>query len=369
LIELRAGWIVLQTEEDERASLTATSGLPEEIVRAHVQCIWTQCICSEILDLKKPRVFQELPEHWCPTADFFAKEGWVFRACIPLTAKDRVLGVMTLVGDEQSGVQRLSSDLLEMLTAIGRQIGMAVENASLYAELREQEMVRRLLLERVIGVQEEERKRIALELHDQTGQPLTSLIMRLGFLAEATSLSQVHDLAQDLRDTAADVLRQVHDLALELRPSVLDDLGLLAALRYHHKEFESRFHLPVDFQVVGLEDRRLPSDIEIALYRIVQEALTNVARHAEATNVSVLLEHRGAGVKLIVEDDGKGFDVSQGAGLHQERLGLYSMRERAALLGGTVTIESSPGTGTALFVELPLDGGDKCDEQDAFARC
>jgi signal transduction histidine kinase len=242
-----------------------------------------------------------------------------------------------------------------MLLAIGHQIGIAIENTRLYEELRQEEMLRRHLLERVMAVQEEERKRIALELHDQTGQPLTSLIITLGVLAEVTSMREVKAHVQDLRSLASRILQDVHDLALELRPSVLDDLGLLAALRHLHKEYQDRFRLPVDFQVLGLDGERLPSEVEIALYRIVQEALTNIARHAEAQSISVLLERRGALLKLIVEDDGHGFDVTSTMSAHsRKRLGLYGMRERASLLGGTLTIESSSESGTAVFVEIPL---------------
>jgi signal transduction histidine kinase len=376
LIKLKAGWIVLQGEQDAPAALAASSGLPEEVARAHTQCAWTQCICSQVLELGQPRIFDsaEGPHSGprgssCPTAQYFAREGLVFRACIPLTSKDRVLGVMSLVGDGSGEASALAPDTLETLTALGHQIGMAVENASLYEELRQQEVLRRMLLERIISVQEQERKRIALELHDQTGQPLTSLIMTLGLLGEAQSLAEARALGQQLRDTAAEVLRQVHDLALELRPSVLDDLGLLAALRYLRTEFEDRFHIPVDLQVVGMDGQRLKPEVETTLYRIVQEALTNVAKHSQAHNVSVLLEYRGSAAVLIVEDDGQGFDVSQvtDLGTRQERIGLYSMQERASLLGGTFTIESTPGMGTTIFVEIRLDRDQENDGQDPAA--
>ena len=219
-------------------------------------------------------------------------------------------------------------------------MGIAVEKVSLYEKVRREETLRRHLLERVMTVQEEERKRIALELHDQIGQPLTSLIMTLGMLSEANSLQEAKSRVHELRDVVSQILQEVHDLALELRPSMLDDLGLLAALRHLHKEFQDRFRLPVDLQVLSLDGRRLPSDVETALYRIVQEALTNVARHAHASGVGVLLEKRGGAVKFIVEDDGDGFDVpslTPSGQLGERRLGLYGMQERAALLGGTFT--------------------------------
>jgi len=196
---------------------------------------------------------------------------------------------------------------------------------------------------------------------------LASLIITLGVLAEATSLAEVKTHVPELRAMASQILQDVHDLALELRPSVLDDLGLLPALRHLHKEYQDRFRLPVDLQVLGLDGGRLPSEMETALYRIVQEALTNVARHADAHSVSVLLEKRNASVKLIVEDDGHGFDVVDVMSTHsRDRLGLYGMRERASLLGGTLTIESS-GKGTAIFVEIPLNVKRNGNGQDPSA--
>jgi signal transduction histidine kinase len=184
--------------------------------------------------------------------------------------------------------------------------------------------------------------------------------MSLGLLGESSSLSEVRAQAHVLRETAAQLMKRVHDLALELRPSVLDDLGLEPALRHLHKGYQDRFHILVDLQVLGLDGERLPPEVETTLYRIVQEALTNVARHAEAENVSVVLERRQSAVKLIIEDDGRGFDAGSALGSRRGseptggKLGLYGMRERAVLLGGTFTIESTVGVGTTIFVNVPL---------------
>jgi signal transduction histidine kinase len=256
-----------------------------------------------------------------------------------------------------------------MLSAVGRQVGVAVENASLYEEQRRSEMLRRQLMERGIDLQEEERKRIARELHDQTSQRLTSVLMTLGVLGEAQSLEETQTHVSELRAEVARTLEEVHDLALELRPRLLDDLGLEAALRHYLGEFRDRFRIPTDLQVVGLDGRRLPARVETALYRVAQQALVNVARHAHAESVGVLLEDRGSLVVLIVEDDGVGFDVQEVMGSHvlQTNLGLYGMRERASLLGGTLTIESSPGGGTSLFVEVPLDREEQSSGKDPAA--
>ncbi|MBC7238108.1 MAG: GAF domain-containing sensor histidine kinase, partial [Chloroflexi bacterium] len=358
LTKLRAGWIVLRDHRENNNPL-ASRGLPQEAALAHVECAWSRPVCSEVLALVESKVVPNTLEYPCPVSEFLRQEGLSFRVCVPLQSKERVLGVMTLFGDIPGGAQEFAEDALEMLTSIGRQIGVAIENARLYDELRQQEGLHRQLLDRLITVQEEERRRIARELHDQTGQSLTSLIMVLKLLEEADSSVPIRPYIEEARDMAVQILRGVRDLALQLRPSALDDLGLLAAFRHYFRRYETRFRLPVDFQVLGVSQERLPPDVETALYRIMQEALTNVARHAQATNVSVLLEMRKGRVKLIIEDDGQGFDVARvmGSRAHERNLGLYGMRERATLVGGMFTIESTPGVGTTVFVEIPLGEG------------
>ena len=218
-------------------------------------------------------------------------------------------------------------------------------------ERQERDKLRTRLLEQVITAQEEERKRIARELHDETGQSLTSLMVRMQTMNQKCPIPELKLQIEDARRLIAQTLDNVHALALELRPSVLDDLGLEAALRRYVQDSCRRYSLEIDLIAIGLEDR-LPSPVETTLYRIVQEGLTNVARHAQARTASVLLERRNGRIRLIIEDDGKGFDPLQAAS--GGRLGLYGMRERAELLNGTVTIESVPGQGTSLFVEVPV---------------
>jgi len=223
-------------------------------------------------------------------------------------------------------------------------------------ELGRKEQIRSQLLEKVITVQEEERKRIARELHDETSQALTSLMVGLKVLEEAPNLEVVRRGATDLRALAAKTLKEVHHLAVELRPSVLDDLGLVAAVQRQVLDFQEKTGLEVDLHVGGMEGRRLPLAVETALYRIIQEALTNVARHSRARNVSVVLERRDSTVVAIVEDDGQGFHVDRVFSTRGEErcLGLYGMHERASLVGGSLTVESSPGVGTTVFVQVPL---------------
>lgn len=226
-------------------------------------------------------------------------------------------------------------------------------------ELKHRDETRSRLLDQIITAQEEERRRIARELHDETGQSLTSLALGLAMIAESQDLGAVRERATELRSVAARTLEEVHHLARGLRPSVLDDLGLLPALERYLKEYEANRAVTLDFHARGFE-HRLPGPVEIAVYRIVQEALTNAAKHADASTVSVLLERRDGGVHLIVEDDGRGFDAREvlASGDVERRLGLHGMRERALLLGGSLTVESAPGRGTSVFADIPLGDGE-----------
>ncbi len=268
--------------------------------------------------------------------------------------------VVGKLGRFKGAIKSLSNGDLDHRVAIksNDEIGeLAATFNYMTEELHDKEVLRGRLLEKIITAQEDERKRISRELHDETGQALTSLMVGLKALEGATCLEEVRDMAGQLRTTAAQTLDSLHSLALELRPSVLDDLGLVAALKRYVKDYATGFGLDADFEVVGLEEKRLTPQVETTLYRIVQEALTNVVRHAEASQVSVLLEQRTGSVIAIVEDDGRGFDAESVLNLGQPaRLGLHGMQERVALAGGKLTLESSPGIGTTVFIEIPLDG-------------
>jgi signal transduction histidine kinase len=235
-------------------------------------------------------------------------------------------------------------DLAEAFNAMASGLAQAATDRA------EREQLRARYVSGVIAAQEDERKRIARELHDSTSQSLTSLMVGLRTLADGLPASPTRARADELRGVAAQTLEEVHALALQLRPSVLDDLGLAAALNRYVEDCRRRYGLTIDFAAQGL-DARLPHEMETALYRMVQEGLTNIARHAHATTASVIVERRNGAVRAIIEDDGRGFDPRAP---RPNRLGLYGLRERAELLGGTLTIESAAERGTSLFVEIPL---------------
>jgi signal transduction histidine kinase len=234
------------------------------------------------------------------------------------------------------------------------------EKAALYEELRHKEAARGELLKKVITAQEEERRRIARELHDETGQALTALAvgMDAAALEPDSDMTRVRERLAELRTVAQDALEDVHRLIYDLRPSVLDDLGLVAGLRWYAETRLQPSGIRARVMVTG-EEKRLPAEVETALFRIGQEAISNVAWHAQAANALVGLDFRNGTVALEVEDDGVGFDVASVSESADERRGwgILGMRERASLLGGTFQITSEPANGTRVKVTVPLQGG------------
>jgi signal transduction histidine kinase len=267
-------------------------------------------------------------------------------------------------GDFSHRVRRWANDEIGDLAEAFNQMSVELERTD---ELRgEREQLRKQLLESVIAAQEEERRRIARELHDGTSQNITSMIVGLRMLESAEDLEQVQKQSTQLRQAARQILDEVHNLAVHLRPPVLDDLGLNAALSRYVHEFRQLFHIAVDFQVIGFEHKRLPPAMETAIYRILQEAMANAGKYAQAEHISVLLEARDGLVSAIVEDDGQGFQADQmlRSGLQQGKLGLYGMQERAQQLGGSITIESEPMKGTTIYVRIPLRMADEPKNPD-----
>lgn len=209
------------------------------------------------------------------------------------------------------------------------------------------------LSQAAISAQEEERKRVARELHDETAQSLTSLLVRLRIAERASSVEEMRAAIAEVRELAGRTLDEVRNLAVELRPSALDDLGLVPALRWYTKQYAERHGIEVDFEARSLGER-LAGLVELVFYRVIQEALTNVAKHAGARHVSILLERSGDTVRATIRDDGQGFDVAATLRSRERGLGLFGMHERLTLVGGDLRIESETGRGTRVVAEVPL---------------
>ena len=271
----------------------------------------------------------------------------------PLGSK-RPVGAIALATREQG---RLGPDTLKLLQTMCEAVAIALENANAAQTVEEANRVREKLLQKLISAQEEERRRIARELHDEATQSLAALAISLDDLA-GTLPSREKDAKQRLsvlKDQAVATFSGIRDLALELRPSSLDDIGLSAATEWFAKGYLERRGIDVTVTTVG-RPRTLPSYTETMLFRIAQECLINIAHHAEARKVKVQFAYNPGSLSLRVEDDGKGFDVASalGAGTSQKNLGLHGMRERASLLGGDLTIDSAPNHGTTIIVQIPV---------------
>ena len=294
------------------------------------------------------------------------KFGFASLAIIPLRYRDRIIGAIHLA-DRRPGY--FPPAVVEFIESMSPLIGEAVHrfqteaelsgtNLALQAEIAQRERAEEAHLEvlwRLADAEETERGRISRELHDRLGQDLTGLKLGLQLVRKQGPLApQVQESVGKLEQLADGLMRDIHRLAWELHPAALDDLGLEAVLQHYTAEWSENNRVPVDFHSDGVETHRLPLQLEMTLYRITQEALTNVTRHANAKRVSVLLERRPDLVSLIVEDDGGGFDAGNQASAAQGKLGLLGMRERVTLAGGTLEIESTPGAGTTVFVRVPL---------------
>jgi PAS domain S-box-containing protein len=266
----------------------------------------------------------------------------------------------------QRGITGNARGDLRFRTSDGSPVPVAVSFAPLHAEgsaeviglvgvirditeRAQQEDVRNRLIEQVMSAQDDERRRIARELHDETGQSLTALLVGLRTIEGSQTAAQAVELARRLRETTAQTLIDVGRLWRGLHPGVLDDLGLGAAVVRHAEDFAGASGIAVRVQTEGLDADGLSPLLQATVYRVLQEALTNVARHAGARNVSVRLVRTTGAVELRVQDDGAGFAPGKSG-----RLGLRGMRERAALLGGSVEVASKSGAGTTIMARIPV---------------
>jgi two-component system sensor histidine kinase UhpB len=285
----------------------------------------------------------------------FVTLGWLVSVVLNFVVLQIAFRPLMDLGKVMSRIQKGERSLRAPLTGVDPQADMLARTCNMMLEAIDE--ANRLRASQIINAQEQERKRIARELHDETSQVLTSLLISLAILEEAVKTDEARQRIAETRTLAHQTLRAIRNLSIDLRPSALDDLGLLPALRWYVKEYQQKFPLEVNFQATGFK-KRLPAEVETALYRIVQESLTNTAKHAQAHTVSVTLREDAEAVYATMIDDGKGFDVEQlqlQKTLVQDRgLGLVGMYERAHLLSGSLTIDSSPGKGTTIQVRIPL---------------
>jgi signal transduction histidine kinase len=277
---------------------------------------------------------------------------------LPLKVRQQVSGSLVLSrATLDASAKIISPAEFRLMAAVAQQLGLSLENAQLYQEAQERESMLGELLHQVVRAQEAERQRIARELHDATGQSLTAI--SLGLRGVETRLandpSGLVEQIRELKTFGVNALGELRQIIADLRPSHLDDLGLVAALQWYVQEFEKRRNIRTGFVVEG-QRVRLPSQYEIVLFRIVQEALTNIAKHARATQADVKLEFYPAQVVVTISDNGHGFDPKTVFDHKRSRAGwgLLGIQERALLLGGQCEFDSQPGQGTRIRVQAPL---------------
>jgi signal transduction histidine kinase len=259
---------------------------------------------------------------------------------VPLLLRERPIGVL-VAHDKMGSDPRFASADLRLAEQFANRAAIAVDLSR---------RVARDALRRVVSGQELERRRLARELHDETGQALTSILLGLRAVEESGTPDEMSTAASHLRELVVGTLQDVRRLAVQLRPKALDDFGLVAAVEHLVQTFSEATAISVDLEA-QLGDKRLPAEVETTLYRIVQEALTNIVKHAEASRVSILLVRGSGSATVVIEDDGQGFDPAK---LREGGMGIIGMRERVELHEGRLTVESTPGSGATLVAEVPL---------------
>lgn len=338
-----AGGVFLFHDSEDQLHLAARRGLSEAMIERVSEFPLETDITAQRAIRKGRPVIRELADY--PDSDWrdlLTNEGWQRIISIPLVTKGKSMGTITLFN---SSLDILIIEHIQLLAAIGQQIGVAIENAQLYAQAQQLAM-------------DKERQRLARELHDSVTQALYGVTLYAEAANRQLTVGEIEMASQnltELRVTAQEALREIRLLIFELRPPILEEQGLVAALQARLESVEGRSGLKTVLEVDHKPQERLPLDAEMGLYRIAQEALNNVLKHAQAQEVQVCLQALPAEQKVVLEiaDDGQGFDTTNGVGTG--RLGLNTMRERATLLGGDLIVTSQSGLGTRIRVEIKHD--------------
>lgn len=346
LLGVESGWVFLR-RGDEYA-LAASWGLPRVLAADGAARMTGDCRCLQLLaDAQLPLAVNIVD------CQRMLQAGIAYgrHASVPLRASTHTMGIMNLV---LPGGRTFTARELQVLSAVGHQIGLAVERGVLFDEVAAKERTRGELLEKLITAHEDERRRIARELHDEAGQALTALILNLELAAQEAAVPPLRAQLTQLRDLAERTLAEIRRLIYDLRPSILDDLGLAAALRWYAKTLLEPRGIAWTLTVTGLRDR-LPGGLETVVFRVVQEALTNVLRHAQATRVAIGVTLAGRELQVRIEDNGRGFDPRRPRAADRDGgYGLLGMRERVELVGGRWHVQSNPGAGTVVTACLPV---------------
>ena len=366
IINATTGGVLLFHGQTQKLSYRVYRGLSAKYVE-QMEMSLGEGVAGKVAETGEPIVLENISSD--PRAahpDLVSTEGLGGFISVPLKAKDRVLGVMNIASHVPG---KFSADDMFLLNSIGCQLGTAIEQATLYQRLELGKERYQTLLQHALTAQEDERKRIARELHDETSQSITSLTLSLQAIIGMAEMQGIRDveLMEKLKTThsyAVHAGNEIVKLMKELRPTLLDELGLPAAIHRYAKDTLKAQGINIFAEFIGTEQRFRP-EIEVSLYRIAQGAIGNILEHSGAKNVSIKLECNDRECALYIQDDGKGFDVRKLTRVERSGrgAGLFTMRERTSLLGGVGYVESKPGQGTKIIAKVPLVG-DITSEED-----
>jgi signal transduction histidine kinase len=352
-----AGGILLLDEQAQTLSYQVYRGLSAEYVK-EMQLKVGEGIAGKVAKSGRAILLEDISaDPRTARPEWVRREGLKAWLSVPLRAKEAVLGVINVASREPHHFTKRDMHLLH---SIGDQVGVAVEEARLYEQLRGSRERYRQLVQQVLLAQEEERRRIARELHDETSQSLSGLTFNLQALIEMADMIGVEDAEfksrlNKVHSLATQIGNEVSRLIADLRPTLLDTLGLVPAIRHYAEANLTPLGINVtfDFEETG---HVLPPETEVAVFRWAQGAMGNIMQHSEARNVAISLRREGNDLILTINDDGKGFDVSQLTGIEENGrgAGLFGIKERLRLIGGSCSIQSQPGQGTTLIADVPL---------------
>lgn len=358
--------VFLLDEESQELELKTYRGVPEEFAVGLKGLKVGEGFNGRVAQTGEPLLVEDAFRDPRLTREVVKREGIQAGLIVPLKAKGEVVGTLTVA---MHGSRQFHLDEIELLSHVANHVGVAVDNSRLYQKerLMVEQIARNVIMEKqmqenlrfylrqVTRAQEEERKRIARELHDDTAQELVALSRRLDGLISSAKLS-TQDIAslEELRQQTDNILDGVRRFSQDLRPSILDDLGLVPALEWLTSDLSNHFGIAIGMGLFG-SAHRFPPETELVLFRIAQEALRNVCKHSEASRAWVTLEFGEDKTILTIKDNGKGFAIPESIGdlASAGKLGLAGMQERARLLNGSFKVESELGKGTTVSVEVP----------------